>query len=126
MTVIQTRKNRQTGTTILVNDRGRDDAEVQDGDARWETICDEHGTVCSHDTRKLAEWHAAEPLGWCEECMKVAEREARRQGVEDATAGRPYRVRNFDWQPANDVYKAAYDEMMAEFRAERAHESRVS
>ena len=59
------RKNRETGTHVIVQ-------RADDGYG-WETICDEHGTVCVHDTRKLADYMAASPLTWCELCM--AERE---------------------------------------------------
>lgn len=62
-----TKKNRQTGTTIDVIDRGRDDQD----DNRWETICVDHGTVCSHPTRELALSFSAAPLEWCELCMEV-------------------------------------------------------
>jgi hypothetical protein len=66
--VVQTRRNRQTGTLIDVIDR-RDD---HDGGGDWETICVEHGTVCSHETRSLALYFAPSPLDWCETCMEEA------------------------------------------------------
>lgn len=65
---IQERRNRQTGTLIEVYDRGSDD----DSGGRWETICVDHGTVCSHETRALALRFAPTPLDWCEVCMEEA------------------------------------------------------
>jgi hypothetical protein len=71
--VVQERRNRQTGTIVLVLDRGADDPDTLEGWDRWETICADHGTVCSHQTRALAEMFAAAPLEWCEDCMSSAE-----------------------------------------------------
>jgi len=42
-----------------------------DGD--WLTICEDHGMIVSHPTRRLAERHRSDPLGWCEVCMKLNE-----------------------------------------------------
>lgn len=67
--IVQTRRNRETGTTIDVVDRGQDDPDVQGGDNRWETICTDHGTVCSHQTRAVAVSFAAVPTEWCEDCQ---------------------------------------------------------
>lgn len=55
-----------TGTTIVV--LNSDEAGL---DGAWTTLCDEHAFAISHDTRRLAEYHAADPLGWCETCMSV-------------------------------------------------------
>lgn len=65
--IMARRRNRETGTTILLVDRQRSGAP--DDGHRWETICDEHGTVCSHTTRALAEDWMAQPTGWCEDCQ---------------------------------------------------------
>lgn len=32
-------------------------------------VCDRHGGAVGHATLALAEYHAADPLGWCEVCM---------------------------------------------------------
>lgn len=37
-------------------------------DGKWVTICKEHGQVCFHATRQVAEAWAAHPLTWCERC----------------------------------------------------------
>ncbi len=63
--VVIERRNRATGTVVLLVDRGPDDDE----DNRWETICDDHGGVCSHETRRLAEGWLSHPDEWCEDCM---------------------------------------------------------
>lgn len=74
LNVVQERRNRETGTLILVVDRGLDDFERdlarEQGIEwnRWETICADHGTVCSHQTRALAVSFSAVPSEWCEDC----------------------------------------------------------
>ena len=58
------RRARATGTVVaLVYDAAADSEQP------WETVCVEHGGVCSHPTRKLAESHLPYPDGWCEDCM---------------------------------------------------------
>jgi hypothetical protein len=58
------RRARSTGTEVVLVDRG----DYDDGH-RWETICADHGGVCSHETRKLAEQWLPHPDEWCEDCM---------------------------------------------------------
>lgn len=66
------RKNRETGTIVLVADTDHPDTEfVNDGD-RWLTICVDHSMLCSHPTLSLAMAHAAVPSGWCEFCRSIA------------------------------------------------------
>jgi hypothetical protein len=68
--VKRVKRNRETGTTILLVDRNLTGGPEGDGnDARWETICEPHGTVCSHETRAVAEGFMAEPTTWCEDCQ---------------------------------------------------------
>lgn len=39
----------------------------------WQTVCEDHGTICSHETLKLARLHL--PNGeWCEACQAELER----------------------------------------------------
>ena len=64
--IIQECKNRATGTVIHVIDN-RDHLFDAD-DLPWFTVCTDHGTVCSHPTRKLAESHAVVPE-WCGDCQ---------------------------------------------------------
>lgn len=78
--IVLERKARSTGTTVQLVDRGplEEDDGRDEGDDRWETICVEHGGVCSHQTRKLARSFMAAPEEWCEAgddggCMALAE-----------------------------------------------------
>lgn len=56
---------------------------VYDGEAagmdteagRWQTVCEEHGTVISHATKRLAREFGPHAEEWCEECMALAERQ---------------------------------------------------
>jgi hypothetical protein len=64
--VVKTSTARSNGTKVDLVDLGPTRGE---GEPRWETICVEHGGVCSHDTRKLAESFMAAPEEWCEDCM---------------------------------------------------------
>ncbi len=68
-TVLIERRNRATGTIVqLVY------AESADPDQPWETICVDHGGVCSHETRTLAESWLSHPDEWCEVgCMPGTE-----------------------------------------------------
>jgi len=79
-TYIRPRKNRITGTTIQFIDN-RDghfnsdrhiNIETGERDGKlmepWLIECIDHGMYSSHDTRKLAEYHAAVPE-WCEGCQ---------------------------------------------------------
>lgn len=63
-TTLIERRCRANGTTVLL---------VYDYDAEpaqpWETICADHGGVCSHETRALAEAWLPHPDEWCEDCM---------------------------------------------------------
>lgn len=43
----------------------------------WWTLCDEHGFLVQHATLAAAKFHAADPLGWCEDCCdEMADEEA--------------------------------------------------
>lgn len=64
MSVILERTTR-AGVRVQLNDRGSND----DGGGRWETICVDHGGVCSHESRKLATEFLSHPDEWCEDCM---------------------------------------------------------
>lgn len=75
MRVVIERRSRQTGTTVQLVDRGLDDferAEARERDGewlRWETICIDHGSVCSHLSRAVATSFLSVPGEWCEDCM---------------------------------------------------------
>jgi hypothetical protein len=53
---------RTTGTHVGVYD-----GEEADG-GRWQTVCEEHGSVISHETLELARQHAPHPEEWREFC----------------------------------------------------------
>ncbi len=60
-TLIQERRNRETGTIIEV-------WKDFDGEPGYATICQEHSQITYHDTRRLALYMAPSPLTWCEVC----------------------------------------------------------
>jgi hypothetical protein len=68
--VVQERKARATGTVVQVVDNR--DGSFDTGDLPWFTVCADHGGVCSHPTRKLAEYWAPVPDQWCPDCQKAA------------------------------------------------------
>jgi hypothetical protein len=69
-TTYQRRRNRKTGTHIIVCEA--DEGEVEEG-IPWMTICDEHGSCVCHETLKLAREWASLP-DWCEECQELMRR----------------------------------------------------
>jgi len=60
------RRARSTGRFVGVYD-GIESGMDTDG-GRWQTVCEDHGSVISHETLKLAMWHSSAPEGWCEPC----------------------------------------------------------
>ena len=64
-----TQHNRSTGATIAVYDGI---AAGMDTDAgRWQTVCETHGAIVSHQTLSLADDHSAVPDEWCESCAEI-------------------------------------------------------
>jgi len=68
-------RSRQTGLYVGVYDGEAADMDTDGG--RWQTVCEEHGSICSHGTLKLALYHAASPLDWCETCRTAHDHRAR-------------------------------------------------
>ena len=66
--VMLTRKNRETGTMILV---GQAPSVSSDGDDGWSTFCLDHQNDCTHSTRDLAVSWASQPSGWCPACRNI-------------------------------------------------------
>lgn len=66
---VQIRRNRETGTRVGVYNGEQAGLDTDDGRTPWSTICEDHGSICSHPTLALARDHAAEPSGWCEDCQ---------------------------------------------------------
>ncbi len=66
---------RSTGTLVIVLDalNGGDWLVDPTTAERWVTLCDDHATLCTHETRHLAQSHAACPEGWCEDCMDISD-----------------------------------------------------
>lgn len=65
--IVLERKARSTGTRVYLNDRRAD--EGGHPAQPWETICEDHGGVCSHETKALALAFLSHPEEWCEDCM---------------------------------------------------------
>lgn len=63
----QTHIARTTGRPVSVYDGVTAGMDLTGG--RWQTVCEDHGWVISHETLKLARYHAAAPDEWCEICM---------------------------------------------------------
>lgn len=66
--VISSHRSRSTGTTVDVIDNR--DGSFDTGDLGWFTLCEDHGGVASHPTRKLAVSWAPVPDEWCPECQE--------------------------------------------------------
>lgn len=75
-------RNRRTGTLVVTVDAPAQGVDAG-GDSlpdgtfrpwRWATICDDHGTICGHQTLALALGHMRSPDGWCEACGALRDR----------------------------------------------------
>lgn len=66
--IVTVRRSRQTGSVVALYRPGSQ-LDVEEG---WLTMCLTHDQFVSHDTRKLATYHLADPAGWCEDCQQVA------------------------------------------------------
>lgn len=58
---------------VLVDGWEQGLASRGDGDGRWFLVCDEHGSLVSHETQAVARSWMAAPEVWCEDCGKVWE-----------------------------------------------------
>lgn len=47
-----------------------DQAGMDTDGGAWSTVCEDHGSVCSHATLRLARLGAARPTEWCEDCRE--------------------------------------------------------
>jgi hypothetical protein len=67
--VLVTRTARSTGTAVSVIDNR--DGSFDSGDPNgWFTLCEPHGGVASHPTRRLAFDWAPHPDQWCPTCQQ--------------------------------------------------------
>lgn len=48
---------------------------------RWQTVCEAHGGIISHQSLALANEHAPHPGEWCEWCMDVTSGSPRMEGL---------------------------------------------
>ena len=62
-------KNAITGGHVGVYD-GRESLDDTEA-GRWQTVCEDHGSICSHATFDIARAFAVVPDEWCEDCMKL-------------------------------------------------------
>lgn len=69
--VVRETRSRQTRTVVQVIDN-RDGSFDSDDPNAWFTLCVDHGGVCSHETRALAESFAPVPVEWCPTCQEQA------------------------------------------------------
>lgn len=58
---------RETGRPVSVYDGELAGMDTDGG--RWQTVCENHGHIISHESLALARSHASNPLGWCGACM---------------------------------------------------------
>lgn len=66
-----THRSFQTGRVVSLYDGEAAGMDTTAG--RWQTVCEDHGTVISHRTLTVAEYQRADPLGWCEQCREEAD-----------------------------------------------------
>lgn len=65
-----TRRSRITGHRYTVG-HGDDMGLDTEGEDRWYSVCEYHGTLCVHRTRRLADFHGP-VMDWCEDCHPEA------------------------------------------------------
>jgi len=64
---IARRRSRRTGTVVVLIDNR--DGSFDATDLPWFTLCEDHGGIASHPTRKLAAEWAPVPDEWCPGCQ---------------------------------------------------------
>lgn len=57
---------RSTGRAVSIYDGIEAGFDVCGG--RWQTLCEDHGYIVSHETLSIARLHASEPEEWCGVC----------------------------------------------------------
>lgn len=62
-------KARSTGTRVALYDAELADLDPSGG--KWVTSCEDHGTVCNHETKRLAQASLPYPFNWCEKCAEI-------------------------------------------------------
>ncbi len=67
--IVAYRKARSTGTRVGLyhaEEAGLD----SDPDMPWVTVCEDHSSMITHGTRRLAEQALSHPEDWCEPCQQ--------------------------------------------------------
>jgi hypothetical protein len=67
---VESRRARSTKTTVTLYNNEL--AEL-DSSEPWSTVCENHGSICTHQTRATAHSWMACPEGWCEDCRELLE-----------------------------------------------------
>jgi len=60
---------KETGTVSVLYEAN--EAGLDPAGGRWATVCEDHGAICNHPTRRLADRHLPYPDGWCEDCRDI-------------------------------------------------------
>lgn len=68
--LVSWRRARSTGTQVGVYHGETADLDTDGGENPWSTVCEPHGGVVSHPTRRLAMLHAPHPEDWCPTCQE--------------------------------------------------------
>jgi hypothetical protein len=69
--VVQRRRCRESGGIVEVIDAAAPGSDMDADEARWWTLCEAHGSICSHETRALAVSWSSAPMTWCEICQEM-------------------------------------------------------
>jgi hypothetical protein len=67
--IVMYRKARSTGTHVGLYDALEAGFE-SDPETPWATVCEEHGGIVCHATRKAAETYLSHPEDWCPTCQE--------------------------------------------------------
>ncbi len=79
--LVEQRKNRLTGMLVSLYHAGQAGLDDADGEEPWSTVCEEHGSIVSHTTLKLARGHLTVPE-WCEDCQRAVSEAFKKRGGE--------------------------------------------
>jgi len=66
----QSRKNKQTKTTIEIYD-GKKDPHLDTTNGRFVLVCIDHGFICNFHHIKSARKWAITPAEWCDGCKEM-------------------------------------------------------
>ena len=76
---VQLRRSKRTGTMVGIYHTAQ--AEMDDDPKNpWVTVCEDHGTFCTHAALRDAREHAPD-VDWCEACQKKLERGVKLRGL---------------------------------------------